>query len=233
MKKNFVIIALVAISCLGITGCGKKDISEVRKPESVVTTESETNNKFECNISDIDQVNYKVDSYNGNNNEIVIPDEYNGKPIIEISADVFFDRQIKTVKLGNNIQVIGEYAFSSNSDLTSVTLNEGLKEIKESAFSTSGLTGNIVIPDSVETIGVSAFGTTKLESVEFGNSIKNIAAGAFKENTTLKKVTFNNTDVEFEDGTVFEDCPNLTIVAPKGSTAEKYAKDNNINFEER
>ena len=145
----------------------------------------------------------------------------------------FFDRQIKSVKLGNNIQVIGEYAFSSNSDLTSVTLNEGLKEIKESAFSTSGLTGNIVIPDSVETIGVSAFGTTKLESVEFGNSIKNIAAGAFKENTTLKKVTFNNTDVEFEDGTVFEDCPNLTIVAPKGSTAEKYAKDNNINFEER
>ena len=52
MKKNFVIIALVAISCLGITGCGKKDISEVRKPESVVTTESETNNKFECNISE-------------------------------------------------------------------------------------------------------------------------------------------------------------------------------------
>ena len=34
MKKNFVIIALVAISCLGITGCGKKEQTTSNKKNS-------------------------------------------------------------------------------------------------------------------------------------------------------------------------------------------------------
>ena len=233
MRKKVAIIVLALIGCLVIVGCGKKDDNEMRKKDSIVTTESEKNVEFEYEISDIDRENYKIHIYSGNEENVVIPDEHDGKLVIEVDNRAFSNTQMKQVQLGSNVQIIGEHAFSSNPNLKEVVFDDKLKEIKEFAFLNSGLTGNVVIPDSVGTIGTSAFGLTKVNSVEFGTGIKYIAGGAFTGDTDLKKVTFNNMDVQFEDETVFTECSNLTIVAPKGSTAEKYAKDNNIKFEER
>lgn len=233
MRKKVASIVLALIGCVVIVGCGKTDNNEIRKADSKVTTESEKDVEFEYEISDIDGENYKIHIYSGSEESVVIPDEYEEKLVVEVDNRAFSNTQMKKVQLGSNVQIIGEYAFSSNPNLKEVVFDDKLKEIKEFAFLHSGLTGNVVIPDSVETIGTSAFGLTKVNSVEFGTGIKYIAGGAFTGDTDLKKVTFNNMDVEFEDETVFTECSNLTIIAPKGSTAEKYAKDNNINFEER
>lgn len=214
---------------ISVIGCGNNEETPMRKPDPIATTKSENNN-FTYELSDIDGKNYKIFMYNGDEENIVIPDKSDGYLVIEVGDHVFSNRSIKKVKLGGNVQIIGEHAFSSNSDLKKVVFDDKLKEIKEFAFTLSGLTGNIVIPDSVETIGVSAFELTKIESVELGKGIKYIAGGAFTGNANLKTVTFSNMDVEFENETVFAECPNLTIIAPKGSTAEQYAKINNINF---
>ena len=232
MRKIILTLMCVCIG-IGFVGCGKINNSEIQKPEKEVITKSTVNDDFEYDTSDIDGENYMISTYSGTTDVVIIPDKYRDKQVVEIGDHAFSNTraQIKKVQLGSNVQVIEEHAFSSNTDLKDVVLNESLKYIEKFAFLNSGLTGTMVIPDSVETIGTSAFGLTKIENVEFGKNIKNISGGAFSGNTNLKRAIFNNMDVKFEDETVFGECPNLTILAPKGSTAEKYAKDNNINFE--
>ena len=235
MKKRYLKIVLIAMCSFSIVGCGKTGSNEMKQSKDVATADSVVNDDFEYDTSDIDGENYMISTYSGTTDDVIIPDKYRDKQVVEIGDHAFSNTraQIKKVQLGSHVQVIEEHAFSSNADLKDVVLNEGLKYIEKFAFLNSGLTGTMVIPDSVETIGTSAFGLTKIENVEFGKNIKNIAGGAFSGNTNLKRAIFNNMDVKFEDETVFGECPNLTIVAPKGSTAEKYAKDNNINYEER
>ena len=84
---------------------------------------------------------------------------------------------------------------------------EGVTEIEDDVFMNCSFLESIVIPESVTKIGMQAFyGCTSLTSVVIPES-------------TL-----------FFGERVFGSCPNLTIIAPTGSKAEEYAKENNISF---
>ncbi len=53
---------------------------------------------------------------------------------------------------------------------------------------------------------------------------------AFSGCTGLQSITIPKS-VTWTGDCVFSDCPNLTIYAPAGSAAERYAKMNGIRFE--
>ena len=81
-----------------------------------------------------------------------------------------FGEQVKEYHIGDNVEKIGDYAFSLCSGLTSVTI------------------GN-----SVDSIGISAFsGCTGLTSVTIPNSVTSIGGSAFYECSSLTKVIVND-----------------------------------------
>lgn len=120
--------------------------------------------------------------------------------------------------LGNNLYeltvpggvVIGEYAFSRCSNLTSVTFQEDAKEISSGMFSECSSLKSISIPGTIEVIGDRAFSAcTKLESVVLSHGIKSIGEEAFYWCRALKKIKIHASVTELGER-VFEECDGLT-----------------------
>ena len=89
---------------------------------------------------------------------------------------------------------------------------------------------SVNIPDNVKRIGSWAFQKCKnLVRMVIPNGVQEIGYRAFEECQNLKAVEIPSS-VEKIDSDAFEDCDKLTIYAPAGSFAERYARLNNIKF---
>ncbi len=84
----------------------------------------------------------------------------------------------------------------------------------------------------VTKIKYGAFSTTsKLQNVVIGKNIKTVDSGAFFNCTGLKQVTVYSDDVQFGALAFLGSKTNLVIRCKKGSTADKFAKNNGIGVE--
>ena len=100
-----------------------------------------------------------------------------------------FGTQVKEYIIGDEVQSIGNHAFNSCSNLTSVT-----------------------IPNSVTSIGTSAFiGCSNLTSVTIPNSVTSIGNYTFSECSSLTSVTIPNSVTSIGDF-AFYLCYNLTSI---------------------
>ena len=113
--------------------------------------------------------------------EIIIPSEYNAKPVTSI-GDYAFNGcgGLTSVTIPDSVTSFGESAFYNCRGLTSVTIGNSVMSIGDLAFSgCNGLT-SITIPDSVTSIGRQAFsGCNGLTSVTIGGSVTSIGDYAF------------------------------------------------------
>lgn len=133
--------------------------------------------------------------YTGSN--IIIPDTYNGLPVTEIASYAFQGKNISSVVIGNNIKVIGSYAFNNCSYLKAITWGEKVERIQNSAFSYSAITG-LSLPDSVKGIGSQAFCYCRsLTSVSVGNGVQSIADNAFSWCFDLRNFSYRGTKEEW------------------------------------
>ncbi len=73
------------------------------------------------------------------------------------------------------------------------------------------------------------FESDSLTKVHFGANVKVMEKWVFYYNKNLESLIIENPDLEIADAAIC-DCPKLTIHAPKGSTAQKYALWNDIVF---
>ena len=121
--------------------------------------------------------------------DIVIPDMYRKKPVTAIGDRAFFTKSdVTSVTFGANIKSIGEFAFSGCSYLESISeFPEGLESIGKSAFSSCRLlAGDVVIPDGVELISASAFAHCKsINSITIGDGVHTIEEKAFIDCSSL------------------------------------------------
>ena len=69
---------------------------------------------------------------------------------------VFYKSKFSSVRIGDGVKLIGDYAFYACSALTSVTISNSVQEIGKGAFTSTGLT-SVIIPSSVTKIGDKAF----------------------------------------------------------------------------
>jgi hypothetical protein len=95
-----------------------------------------------------------------------------------------------SVKIGDCVTRIDDYAFINLSGLTSVMISDGLTDINQGAFyGCSGIT-SIDIPDSVTNIGSTAFKDCyNLASVNIGSGVTNINGWAFSPCRSLINIT--------------------------------------------
>lgn len=173
-----------------------------------------------------DNIVYKVTSTNPNtvevtvskdaSGDVVIPDTVtNGNTEYSVTAigDTAFNfNKLTSVKIGDNVITIGNYAFSNNYFLANVNIGNNVKTIGEGAFSNNNLT-SVTIPNSVTAIGGYAFYfNNRLTSVTIGTNVTTIGDSAFLF-CDLTSVTIPSSVTAIGES-AFEDNQLMSVVIP-------------------
>lgn len=138
--------------------------------------------------------------------ELTLPDS-----LVSIGKEAFYVcSSVKTVHMGNNVKQISESAFAQCTELTEVTLSSQLSGIPSEMFEYCSKLTSVKIPDGVSYIEARAFGScSSLEKIQIPDSVAKI------------------------DEHALDGCTQICIIGSLGSTAESYAKENQLNFEEK
>ena len=107
---------------------------------------------------------------------LIIPDEYQGRPVVSIEEEAFSKMQLTEITIGNNVAFIGKSAFQDNKLI------------------------NVAIPDSVTYIGESALAGNDISNVTIGNGVKHLEA-AFVDDVSTS-ITLRRAGVLISDNTM-------------------------------
>ena len=158
---------------------------------------------------------------------------------------------IQSVYIKSGVTSIGNRAFCSCTKLVNITIPDSVTRIGYNAFEGCENLTSVTLPNSIDSIYLKTFMCCySLESVTLPDSITGIYDGAFYGCKKLKNINIPDS-VEHIDTYAFKYCPNLTsltipssvesigndaidkeckIICEKGSKAEKYAKDNGLDY---
>ena len=130
---------------------------------------------------------------------LVIPDDIEGAPVIQIANSAFFQRSnFTSLYIGKNVKTIGNEAFRQAKAITNITFADDCE---------------------VESLGASAFrGCDELISFTMPNSVKAIGDMCFQANPKLAAVTLSNQLTAIAPS-AFNNCPVLNdVVIPESVT---------------
>lgn len=201
-------------------------------PGYIVSTTVSDLKSEEFAFSLINDNELMITEYLGNKKDVVIPETFNSYKVTVISHSVFQGENITSVKMPDTIKEIRDYAFAGNKNLTSVTLSKKLKVIGVNAFWNCKNLTQIDLPESIEKVGVYAFSDSGLTSVSIPESSTFVTLNdyTFFQCLNLEEVTIPATMTKISDN-AFSECPDsITINAPSGSYAEKYADRHKFDF---
>lgn len=92
------------------------------------------------------------------NESIVIPNQYNGDPVIEIGTNAFsFCQEVKSVSIPATVEVIGYQAFSGCLNLTDIIIPNSVEKIDNCAFQGCKNLTKVFIGKNVSEIGEYVF----------------------------------------------------------------------------
>jgi hypothetical protein len=124
---------------------------------------------------------------------------------------------ITEIVLGNNTEV-GEGVFARCTKLATVTGSEDLTSIGDYAFMGCSGLQQFGFGEKIKTIGEGAFDGTALNELDLTSSSKlaTIGARAFANNTSLQKVTFNQSDAPTLGEGAFLGCTSISTFSMPG-----------------
>jgi hypothetical protein len=112
--------------------------------------------------------------YSGDDNCVILPTEYKGKPITSVADGAFTSSTCKVVSIPKSYKKIADRAFCDNATIEEVIIGDGVEEIGNSAFAYC----------------------RNLNTVTGGRNIKTIKAYAFSGCKKLKNINFNFENIE-------------------------------------
>ena len=161
----------------------------------------------------------EITGYTGNDTEIVIPSQIDGKLVTALGQYVFYDQKnLTSVIIPEGVTEIKSNAFSGCSNLVNITIPEGVVSI-DSAFSGCSKLKEIALPESLEYIGESTFrACTNLTEITIPENVTEIGGHAFSNCSSLTSVTIPEGVTDIKES-LFRFCDNLTeVIIPKSIT---------------
>lgn len=146
--------------------------------------------------------------------EIVIPDTYEGLPVVAIYMEAFKGNSaIKSVVIPETVTAVYDYAFMECSALESVKfLGNSLKVIYYGAFLDCADLTEINLPDGLEVVYDYAFsGCASITELSIPSSVRRIERWAFANCTSLQSVVFPDAVTEIAESTCYG-CTSLKSV---------------------
>jgi hypothetical protein len=129
-------------------------------------------------VNSIDAASIRI--YNGNNQNVIIPNAVGDIPIRVIDTNVFAQKQLKSIIFPDTITHIGYGSFQYN-QLTNVVLPNEIQQINNYAFYKNKLK-TITIPATVQRMGEAAFADNEIEDIILENGLKSIGHFVFQNN---------------------------------------------------
>ena len=131
--------------------------------------------------------------YIGDQAEVKVPDEIDGKPVTVIGIGCFSgNKTITRVEIPESVTWLD--GFNDCSNLTDIKLSNGVKVIGVFSFENCESLKKINLPDSLVCIGAGSkecgtfTGCSNLKEVRFSNNLQEIGPGAFRYCKALEKV---------------------------------------------
>lgn len=185
---------------------------------------------------------YFLTGYEGEEERVVIPATYLGKPVTAIASDALRGKKVSEVILGSNIGRIEEGAFSNLFDLTEMRIGAGVTQIEEGAFQGTKIgyffvdennsfyratEGSLYTKDgsvligcarqggicgSVTRIGKGVFASSEIAEIALPNGLKEIGKEAFCGCISLREIAIPNGVSKIEEG-AFKMCISLKNVS--------------------
>ena len=133
--------------------------------------------------------------------DIVIPSEYNGKPVTVINGRAFAEcDNLSTVVIPSSVKRIHLSAFVDCSSLKSVTIPEGVSRIEYGTFSRCRNLENVTIPSGVTLINRwGFFGCSNLKTITIPSSVTHIGMYAFAGCDNLSIVCYEGTEEQWKN----------------------------------
>ncbi|MBQ1269825.1 MAG: leucine-rich repeat protein [Clostridia bacterium] len=183
MKRKFIpIIALVAVAAISISVGLVLLLGQNQKPKGPSFSEG-------FDFAEVEG-GWAVVDYAGTDVEVVIPEKYNGKPVVSIGTagyrangtqDGFYaNDKIVTVHVPDSVTTIWKMAFSECENLIEVTGCKNVRTVGDSAFANCSKLKKAALGNKLEVLGESAFSNCQsLETVSLPNTVKRVASSAF------------------------------------------------------
>lgn len=153
----------------------------------------------------------KITRYIGRDRKVEIPRKIADKKVTIIGAEAFEDSNCTKITISKDVTIIGVRAFADSESLKTVILPDGIKKIEDEAFADCDRLNNVKLPKQLEVLKRTVFDDcSRLKSVTVPENIK------------LESLSLGYDDDEKIRG--FE------IKCYGGSSAQKYAEDNNLNY---
>lgn len=131
--------------------------------------------------------------------------------LLKIGAGAFAGSDLTAINIPNTVTEIGESAFQTCFNATSLTLGENLKTIGAQAFKACMYLTSVNIPDAVETIGAGAFQGCGMSVTELtiGAGVKSIGSMAFYNFSNVNSIVLPE-GLESIGYAAFEQCNGIT-----------------------
>ena len=143
-----------------------------------------------------------IKEYTGDDPIVVIPNEIDGKKVVDFRK-----------------------AFTNNKDIIAIKIGDNVEDIIENAFTNCDNLKYIVFGKNVKTIEDGLLGGKKFEQVEFNDGIEQI--GSSKNGLIL----LNSIEVKIPESVKEMYLYKAkTLIVKSGSYAESYAKENNMDY---
>lgn len=256
MRKKFLIVLLVlcvatfsfaAVACLDTPdngGNGNNSGTETPAGDDDKNPDFEPF-EYEPNADET----YTVIGYNGFDNDVTIPAEYNGKPVTAVGDEAFRDNgniiginmpSITSVgtlafygchslrrAIMPSVTDVAERAFHTCYSLADLSM-PSVVNIGEQAFDSCKSLTSVTIPSTVATVSAAAFSYCEgLTSVTLPDGLTVIGDYAFAHCFSLKSIVIPDSVTDIGEG-AFSDCKSLTsITIPSGITEIKKFTFNN------
>ena len=163
-----------------------------------------------------------ISKYLGTDDNIVIPDEIDGKLVTRLDGNIFSGKAITSVEMPDTIIDIGYNVFENCDKLTDVKLSNSIKELPAGTFRGCKSLEEVELPEALEKFSTSTFYNTILKTLNIPKNVKKIDINWREPMPNIEEYTVDSENEFFsaQDGMLLNKTGDTLYFYPKGKVQE-------------